>query len=329
MGRFSRLLSHALVVAPAVLVALVFAPHLVSASPSPSPSRVLAYADTGQCVACAANIMLREFGVDVFFWKGARGRNANTFPARCERSPSCDVDTTATVGSVMYEPVGRYGHVAVVQEIFPDGSFKVEECNYIRGRRTTRVLSYRRGLTFMHPKAPETVVVANTGADTVMVAAAELRARDPKYVLPASAISSSDEKEDCRGPHSRFCKVPAYLVPLYEATAEKYDIPVRYLAADGSYETGFDAKSMSDHGTSCGLHSFRDTKRSWKNWGFNGLADCLDPAKNIDKAGEYWRKMVDQGRTLAAAIKKHNGAGAKADAYMHAVMTWGDTMYAS
>lgn len=326
--RFPRFLSHASLVAPLVLAFTVLTPT-VSASPSPSPSKALVYARPRECVACAADIMARDFGDLTFYWNGARGRNANTFPARCERAENCELDSTPTVGSVMYEPVGRYGHVAVVREVFTDGSFKVEECNYVRGRKTTRVLSYREGLKFMHPKPTETIVVATAGVDTVMVASAEVRSRDPKYVLPESAISSSDEKEDCRGPHSRFCKVPRYLVPMYEATAEKYDLPVRYLAADGSYETGFNARSMSDHGTSCGLHSFRDTKRSWRNWGFNGLADCLDPEKNIDKAGEYWRKMIDQGRTLSAAIKKHNGAGAKAEAYMRAVMTWGDAMYAS
>lgn len=328
MGRFTRFLSHAIVVVPLALAFTILTPRAF-ASGSPLADRALLYADKRQCVSCAAEIMAKEFGDVTFFWNGARGRNANTFPARCERSTDCDLDTHPTVGSVMFEPVGKYGHVAVVREVYADGSFKVEECNYVRGRETTRVLSYRDGLRFMHPKIKETIVVASAGRDTVMVAAAVSRGRDPKYVLPPSAISSSDETEDCRGPHARFCKVPQYLVPIYEATAAKYDLPVRYLAADGSYETGFNANSMSDHGTSCGLHSFRDTKRSWRNWGFNGLADCLDPAKNIDKAGEYWRKMIDQGRTLSAAIKKHNGSGKTAEAYMRAVMKWGDEMYAS
>jgi surface antigen/3D (Asp-Asp-Asp) domain-containing protein len=172
--RFPRFLSHASLAAPFVLAAVVFAPHLASASPSPSPSRALAYAKKTECVACAADIMARDFGDFTFYWNGARGRNANTFPSRCERAANCDVDTTPAVGSVMYEPVGRWGHVAVVRQVYTDGSFKVEECNYVRGRKTTRVLSYRRGLKFLHPKAPETIVVANTGRDTVMVASAVL-----------------------------------------------------------------------------------------------------------------------------------------------------------
>lgn len=152
--------------------------------------------------------------------------------------------------------------------------------------------------------------------------------RSGECVLPASAISSTDSIEHFPVRHGRFSKVPRYLVPIYEQTCEDYDIPVRYLAAGGSYESHFRPTAMGDSGTSCGIHMFRDVKRKWTNWGFErGLTDCHDPEQNIRKAGEHWRTMMKNGRTLRAAIKKHNGAGPKAERYVQTIMGAADRYY--
>ncbi len=188
MGRLPRLLSHAFAVVPAVLVAFALAPQFVSASPSPSPSKALSYARGTECVAFVADVMAKEFGDLTFYWDGARGRNANTFVPRAKKA-GLPVNYTPSVPSVMYEPAGRYGHVAIVREVFPDGSFKVEESNYSRGRKTTRVLTPSPRLQFIHPKPKETIVVANTDSDSIMVASMTLADMSDPMLSPQVPFS--------------------------------------------------------------------------------------------------------------------------------------------
>lgn len=148
-------------------------------------------------------------------------------------------------------------------------------------------------------------------------------------VLPAKAISSTDSIEPFSPPSSRFSKVPKYLAPLYERACDDFRIPVRYLVADGSYETHFREKAIGDGGTSCGIHQMHDRKRTWKGWFAGGLADCHNAEKNIRTTADSWRKMVDGGRTIAQAIKRHNGSGAAADRYMRTVMGGAERYYAN
>lgn len=140
--------------------------------------------------------------------------------------------------------------------------------------------------------------------------------------LPAPAVSSSDAPEDFTPKNGRFAKVPKAYAPLYEAACREYHIPVRYLAADGSYETHFDTNSMADNQTSCGIHGFhKNSSKPWpQNWGFKDLAACHDPAQNIRKAAESWRNNLDTkcAGDIGCAIRLHNGASAYG--YQQAVM---------
>jgi len=147
--------------------------------------------------------------------------------------------------------------------------------------------------------------------------------------LPVAAVSSTDSIEPFSPPSSRFSKVPKYLVAIYERACRDYRVPVRYLVADGSYETHFREKAIGDGGTSCGIHQMHDSKRTWKGWFAGGLADCHNAEKNIRTTADSWRKMLDGGRTIAQAIKRHNGSGPRADKYMRTVMSGADRYYAN
>lgn len=156
---------------------------------------------------------------------------------------------------------------------------------------------------------------------------------DNKYRLPATAISSSDSIESFADRNSRFSKVPAYLAPIYERVSAEYDIPVKYLVSDGSYETHFNARALGDHGTSCGLHQFhRHGRKPWpQNWGFKSLEDCFDTEENIQKVGEFWRSMLDNknsvkcSQLIECAIRHHNGSSSYG--YARVVMHGADTYY--
>lgn len=160
-------------------------------------------------------------------------------------------------------------------------------------------------------------------------AAAEAAPRAPdQYTLPASAVSPSDTPEHFPVRHGRFSKVPAYLAPIYERAARDYQIPVRYLAADGSYETHFHPE-LGDGGRSCGIHQFYANSRRvpWPmNWGFTSVAHCMEPEANIRKAAESWstwREELCRG-SLRCAIQRHNSS---ARGYAAAVMSGGDRYY--
>lgn len=150
--------------------------------------------------------------------------------------------------------------------------------------------------------------------------------------LPASAISSTDSIQNFAPANGRFSKVPAYLVPIYEKACEDYRIPVRYLAADGSYETHFNANKIGDSGNSCGIHQFnrQNAGKKWpRNWGFRDLNDCLNPTSNIRKTAEFWRSMLDKKNVcngnLSCAVRRHNGVDSHG--YMRTVMGAADRYY--
>lgn len=150
--------------------------------------------------------------------------------------------------------------------------------------------------------------------------------------LPASAISSNDSIQNFTPANARFSKVPAYLVPIYEKACEDYRIPVRYLAADGSYETHFNPKKIGDSGNSCGIHQFnrQNAGKKWpRNWGFKDLNDCLNPTSNIRKTAEFWRSMLDKKNVcngdISCAVRRHNGVSSYG--YMRTVMGAADRYY--
>ncbi len=160
---------------------------------------------------------------------------------------------------------------------------------------------------------------------------------DPQYILPTSAIASGDLPEPFESGASRFWKVPRNLVPLYEEAARDYRIPVRYLAANGSWESLFSSTKMGDSNRSCGIHQFhhfrvRNGRRDWTVWGFSSLEECQDPRANIRMTAKIWRARIDNedpnarcNGLLSCAIRLHKGHGAVG--YMHTVMGAADRLY--
>ena len=160
---------------------------------------------------------------------------------------------------------------------------------------------------------------------------------DPQYRLPDSAIASGNRSEPFGPRGGRFWKVPRNLVPIYEEAARDYRIPVRYLAANGSFESLFDSTRMGDGKRSCGIHQFHDYKSvngkpDWTVWGFSSLEECQDPKANIRMTARIWRARIDNtdlnahcNGLLSCAIRLHKGWGA--NAYMHTVMAAADRSY--
>jgi hypothetical protein len=163
-----------------------------------------------------------------------------------------------------------------------------------------------------------------TDFDAPAPAPAKAPVRD-ECAIPARAVSPSDKPELFPNRDGRFSKVPKYLVPFFEQACKDYGVPVRFLVAAASYETHFTPK-LGDGGTSCGILQFRDVKRRWTNWGFAGLAECMDPEKNIRKAAENWSKHMKQW-PIETVIRKHNGGGKRAEAYKRRVVSAAETYY--
>ena len=123
-----------------------------------------------------------------------------------------------------------------------------------------------------------------------------------KYKLPANAISSTDEIEHFDPPHSRFSKVPKYLVPIYEELARTHDIEVKYLAADGSYETHFRNFAIGGAGE-CGIHQILHPKSK----GLSGEM-CKNPWHNINWVSATWSKRArEYGYDPKFLLAAHNG----------------------
>lgn len=162
---------------------------------------------------------------------------------------------------------------------------------------------------------------------------------DALYRLPESAIASADQPEPFEPRHNRFWKVPRHLVPFYEEAARDYQIPVRYLAANGSWESLFNPKLMGDGRRSCGIHQFHHFRvvkgeRDWTLWGFASLEECQDPRANIRMTAKVWRSRIDNtdpavkcNGFLSCAIRMHMGRGA--NSYMRTIMNAGDRLYAA
>lgn len=147
--------------------------------------------------------------------------------------------------------------------------------------------------------------------------------------LPEAAISATDSIENFPNRSGRFSKVPKYLVPFYEQACRDYGLPVKYLAADGSWETHFTSK-LGDGGRSCGIHQFHANSRRvpWpQNWGFRDVDDCLNPEANIRKVAEFWSKVLATTchGDVRCAIQRHNS---NARGYAANVMRGADTYYA-
>jgi hypothetical protein len=160
---------------------------------------------------------------------------------------------------------------------------------------------------------------------------------DRDYRLPDSSIAASDRPEPFGPRPSRFWKVPRNLVTTYEEAARDYRIPVRYLTANGSYESLFNPTLMGDGHRSCGIHQFHhfrvvNGQRDWTIWGFSSLQECQDPKANIRMTAKVWRARMDNhdpnarcNGFLSCAIRLHKGYGASS--YMRTIMAGADSYY--
>lgn len=176
------------------------------------------------------------------------------------------------------------------------------------------------------PSASAPLIESETDTDTAQPSAPPAPAPvGDECDLPAGAVSPSEKAELFPNRDGRFSKVPKSMEPMFEKACRDYGVPVRFLAAGASYETHFTPK-LGDRGTSCGVFQFRDVKRRWTNWGFAGLEECMKPEPNIRKAAENWAKHMKK-LPIRTVIRKHNGAGAKANAYAAKVMWGADTYY--
>ena len=83
---------------------------------------------------------------------GGNWGNAATWAAYA-RGAGYLVDHTPSVGAVMQTAGGwgGYGHVAVVEEVYPDGSIRISEMNYVGWNRTsTRIVTNPSAYNFIH-----------------------------------------------------------------------------------------------------------------------------------------------------------------------------------
>lgn len=278
----------------------------------------------GQCTDFVAHYIHDKYGNTAYFFPGRKDpRNGRDF-RRHHLALGGKEGTEPVLDAVVQTTESRYGHVAVVTALHVDGSFTVTEQNYEgRGVIGTRVLqrSDPKIVTFLYidevapPAPPAPVVEERTTAPA------------DEYTLPASAIAAPGAKPV----HftGRFQQVPAELAPIYEEAARTYQFPVRYLAADGSYETHFNARKIGDNGRSCGIHQFfaNSARVKWpQNWGFASLEDCLDPRQNIFKVAEAWStwraKKCDGD--VRCAINLHNSGSST---YARNVMQGADAYY--
>jgi surface antigen len=92
-----------------------------------------------QCTAFAAFRIATRLGVSNFSdsWGGVTWGNAGNW-ANAARSAGVSVDTTPTVGAIAVNTVHGLGHVAYVNAVYSDGSFDVEEYNWVPGVYGTR-----------------------------------------------------------------------------------------------------------------------------------------------------------------------------------------------
>jgi len=116
----------------------------------------------GQCTFCAAKWVLERTGSAAFYFPrnpGEPARDAKVWDALCTKTGACVARPTPTVNSVAQFKGGvfaKYGHVALVTEVHPDGTFDVQECNWPVPLTvgTRRHLDPATVATFLSPTSP-------------------------------------------------------------------------------------------------------------------------------------------------------------------------------
>lgn len=108
---------------------------------------------------------------------------------------------------------------------------------------------------------------------------------------------------DVRQPSSsKSGSVPADLLPLFEGSAQKYNVPVNVLLALGDQESRFNAKALgqpTQWGRAKGIMQYLDDTA-------NGLGiNAYDPAQAVDAAARQIRQRLDKGYSMEDAVKEH------------------------
>lgn len=109
------------------------------------------------------------------------------------------------------------------------------------------------------------------------------------------------ERVDARAP-SKSSGAPGDLLPLFEGSASKHNVPVNILLALGDQESKFNARAIgqpTQWGRAKGLMQYLDSTAA--NLGINPY----DPAQAIDGAARQIRERLDKGYSMEDAVKEH------------------------
>ena len=111
-------------------------------------------------------------------------------------------------------------------------------------------------------------------------------------------------------------KVPADLLPIYQAASKRTGIPVDVLVAQGKQESGFNPNAVGGAGE-IGLHQIKPSTAANPGFGLRGIdpATLKDPAVNINFAADYLKARAGKGinfndpAAVDAALKAYNSGG--------------------
>lgn len=132
----------------------------------------------------------------------------------------------------------------------------------------------------------------------------------------ASAPAAQDRPAGDKVAPTTNLKVPAELLPLYQAASRRTGIPIDVLVAQAKQESGFDPNIVSSTG-GIGLHQIQPSTARDPGYGMRGIdpATLKDPAVNIAFAADYLKAKAggdvdwDDPKAVDAALKAYNGGG--------------------
>lgn len=105
-----------------------------------------------------------------------------------------------------------------------------------------------------------------------------------------------------RRPAPRSTGAPGDLLPVFEASAQKYGVPVNVLLALGDQESRFNPRALGQQtkwGRAKGLMQYLDSTAA--NLGINPY----DPQQSIEAAAKQLRERLDKGYSMEDAVKEH------------------------
>lgn len=119
----------------------------------------------------------------------------------------------------------------------------------------------------------------------------------PSQGLPDFQFNATE-----RQPSASSSAAPTDLMPLFEQSAVKYNVPVNVLLALGDQESKFNPRALGQPtkwGRAKGLMQYLDSTAA--NLGINPY----DPGQSIDAAARQIRERLDKGYSMEDAVKEH------------------------